>query len=67
MSAGMGVIRQKDKIVLVGRLSYFRISTDLCSLCQEMESAIARRPWFVRAHAEYMDQIKVKKQMLGLG
>jgi len=39
----------------------------LCSLCQEMESAVASRPWFVKAHAEYMDQIKVKKQLLGLG
>ena len=67
MPAGVGVIRQKDKTVLVGTLSYFRISTDLCSLCQEMESAVASRPWFVKAHAEYMDQIKVKKQLLGLG
>lgn len=67
MPAGVGVIRQKGKTVLVGTLSYFRISTDLCSLCQEMESAVASRPWFVKAHAEYMDQIKVKKQLLGLG
>jgi hypothetical protein len=48
-------------------LSYFRISTVLCSLCQEMESAVASRPWFVKAHAEYLDQTKVKKHMLGLG
>jgi len=67
MPAGVCVIRQKGKTVLVGTLSYFRISTDLCSLCQEMESAVASRPWFVKAHAEYMDQIKVKKQLLGLG
>jgi hypothetical protein len=67
MPAGVGVIRQKGKTVPVGTLSYFRISTDLCSLCQEMESAVASRPWFVKAHAEYMDQIKVKKQLLGLG
>ena len=67
MPAGVCVIRPKDKTVLVGTLSYFRISTDLCSLCQEMESAVASRPWFVKAHAEYMDQIKVKKQLLGLG
>ena len=67
MPAGVGAIRQKGKTVLVGTLSYFRISTDLCSLCQEMESAVASRPWFVKAHAEYMDQIKVKKQLLGLG
>jgi hypothetical protein len=67
MPAGVGVITQKGKTVLAGTLSYFRISTDLCSLCQEMESAVASRPWFVKAHAEYMDQIKVKKQLLGLG
>jgi hypothetical protein len=61
------VIRQQGKTVLVGTLSYFRISTDLCSLCQEMKSAVASRPWFVKAHAEYLDQMKVKKQLLGLG
>jgi hypothetical protein len=63
MPAGVSVIRQKGKNVLVGSLSYFRISTVLCSLCQEMESAVANRPWFVKAHAEYLDQIKVKKHM----
>ena len=67
MPAGVCVIRQKGKTVLAGTLSYFRIGTDLCSLCQEMESAVASRSWFVKAHAEYMDQIKVKKQLLGLG
>ena len=67
MPAGVSVITQKGKTVLVGSLSYFRISTVLCSLCQEMESAVASRPWFVRAQAEYLDQIKVKKQMLGNG
>jgi hypothetical protein len=67
MPAGVRVIKQEGKTVLVGRLSYFRISTVLCSLCQEMESAVASRPWFVKAHTEYLDQIKVKQQMLGLG
>jgi hypothetical protein len=67
MPAGVRLIKQEGKTVLVGRLSYFRISTMLCSLCQEMESALASRPWFVKAHAEYLAQIKVKKQMLGLG
>ena len=42
MPAGVGVIRQKGKAVLVGGLSYFRLSTVLCSLCQEMESAVAK-------------------------
>jgi hypothetical protein len=67
MPAGVRVIKQKGKTVLVGNLSYFRMSTPLCSLCQEMESAVASRPWFVKANAEYLDQIKVKKEMLGLG
>jgi hypothetical protein len=67
MPAGVGVINREGKTVLVGNLSYFRISTVLCSLCQELESAVASRPWFVKAHAEYLDQIKVKKQRLGLG
>jgi hypothetical protein len=67
MPAGVSVIKQKGKNVLIGRLSYFRISTALCSLCQEMESAVASRPWFVKAHAEYLNQIKVKKQMFGHG
>ena len=67
MPAGVGVISQKGKTVLFGTLFYFRISTELCSLCQEMESSVASRPWFVKAHAEYLDQIKAKHQMLGLG
>ena len=67
MPAGVSVIKQKGKSVLIGRLSYFRISTVLCSLCQAMESAVARRQWFLKAHAEYLNQIKVKKQLSGLG
>jgi hypothetical protein len=67
MPAGVRVIRQEGKNVLVGNLSYFRISTALCSLCQEMEAAVASRPWFIKAQAEFLDQIKVKKEILGLG
>jgi hypothetical protein len=66
MPAGVSVIRHEGKTVMVGRLSYFRISTVLCSLCEEMESAVATRPWFVKAHAEYMNQLKAKRQKLGL-
>jgi hypothetical protein len=65
MPAGVCVIKQGGKTILAGNLSYFRISTMLCSLCQEMEAAVASRPWFVKAHAEYLDQIKVKKEILG--
>ena len=63
LPAGVSVIKQNGQAVLVGNLSYFRITTPLCSLCQEMESAVARRPWFVQAHAEYLDQIAVKKNL----
>ncbi len=59
------MIRQNGRTVLIGNLSYFHISTVLCSLCREMESAVASRPWFVKAHAEYLDEIKVKKEILG--
>jgi len=64
--AGVRVRKQKGKIVLIGRLSYFHISAVLCYLCQEMESAVASRPWFVKAQADYLDQIKAKKQILGI-
>ncbi len=57
MPSGVCVIKQNGKTVLVGNLSYFHINTDLCSLCQEMESAVASRPWFVKAQAEYQDQL----------
>jgi hypothetical protein len=65
MPAGVRVIKRNGKTVLIGQLSYFRVSSVLCSLCQEMECAVASRPWFVEAQAEYLDQIEVKKQMLG--
>ena len=65
MPAGVSVIRQNGKTVLAGKLSYFHINVVLCSLCQEMEAAMASRPWFVKAQAEYLDEIKVKKEMLG--
>ena len=67
MPAGVCVIRQKGKTVLFGTLSYFRISTELCSLCQEMESAVTSRPWFVKVQTEYLEQINVKKQIWGIG
>ena len=63
--AGVRVIKRNGKDVLIGQLSYYRISGMLCSVCQEMESAVANRQWFVEAHLEYLDQIRVKKQLLG--
>jgi hypothetical protein len=29
-----------------------------------MKSAVAARPWFLEAHREYLDQVKVKKHIL---
>ena len=52
MPAGVRVIQSNGKDVLIGQLSYFRISSVLCSICQEMESAVASRQWFVEAHDE---------------
>jgi hypothetical protein len=63
--AGVCLIEQNGKTVLVGTLSYFHISSELCSVCQEMESVLASRPWFVEAHSEYVDEIRFKKQLLG--
>ena len=64
MPAGLRVINESGKQVVVGQLCYFRVTTELCSVCEDMKSAAARRPWFVEAHAEYLGQIEVKKQLL---
>ena len=55
MPAGVRVIQSNGKDVLIGQLSYFRINSVLCSICQEMESAVASRQWFVEAHDEDFD------------
>ena len=52
MPAGVRMIRQNGKDLLIGQLFYYRMNGVLCSVCQEMESAVATRPWFVEAHAE---------------
>jgi hypothetical protein len=65
MPAGVSLIKQNGKTVLAGNLSYFHIDAELCSVCREMESVMASRAWFVKAHSEYEDEIKVKKQLLG--
>jgi len=36
----------------------------LCSVCQEMMTAIQGRSWFVEAHREYLNQISLKKKLL---
>jgi hypothetical protein len=63
LPAGVSVVKQNGQAILIGNLSYFHLATTLCSLCQEMESAVARRPWFVRAHAEYLEQVTAKKHL----
>jgi len=64
MPAGVQVINRNGNQVLVGQLSYFRLRTTLCSVCQAMKSAVASRPWFVEAHVEYRHQIRIKRQLL---
>jgi hypothetical protein len=43
-----------DRTVVL--LSHKRCVVLLCSVCEEMESALISRPWFVEPHAEYLDQ-----------
>ena len=64
LPVGVRVINRNGTQVLVGRLSYFHISTVLCSVCQEMKSAVTSRLWFVEAHAEYLGQLELKKRLL---
>src|SRR6266700_5321184 len=65
MPTGVRRIRQDGKDILIGQLSYYLGSGAFCSVCQEMESAVKGRPWFVEAHAEYLDQVKATKRLLG--
>ena len=64
MPAGVRLIKQNDKTVLFGRLNYIRMNSVLCSVCEEMKSAVAARPWFLEAHREYLDQVRVKRHIL---
>ena len=64
MPAGVRTLSRNGRRLLVGQLSYFRIDTKLCSLCQEMMAAVECRSWFIKAHKEYLNQIRVKKQLL---
>jgi hypothetical protein len=65
MPAGVCVISQDGKRMLVGQLSYFRTNAALCSVCEEMKGALENKPWFVEAHQDYLHQVRVKKQMHG--
>lgn len=65
MPTGVRRIREDGKDLLIGQLTYYRTSGVLCSVCQAMEVALTSRPWFVEAHAEYLDELKAKKRLLG--
>jgi hypothetical protein len=65
MPTGVRLVTQNGKSVLIGQLGYFCMDAVLCSICKEMISAVAARPWFVEAQREYLDQVKVKKHILG--
>ena len=65
MPAGVRMIRQNGEHLLIGQLCYYRTNAVLCAVCQEMESAVATRSWFVEAHAEYLEQVKAKEKLLG--
>ena len=64
MPAGVRLVKQNGKSVLIGHLDYFHMNSVLCSDCADMRCAVAARPWFVEAHDEYLDQVKVKKHIL---
>ena len=64
MPTGVRVMNGVGKQTLIGQLSYYHMSGVLCSVCQAMESAVSIRPWFIEAHAEFLDQIEVKKKLL---
>ena len=58
-------MKQSGKSVLIGHLTYIRMHSVLCSVCADMRSAVSARPWFLEAHDEYLDLVKVKKHILG--
>ncbi|HTU32597.1 MAG TPA: hypothetical protein VMF66_02210 [Candidatus Acidoferrum sp.] len=65
MPAGVCVVKENGKKVLVGQLSYFSTNAPLCSVCEDMKWALEDKAWFIEAHEDYLYQIQVKKQLLG--
>jgi hypothetical protein len=59
------MIKHNGEDLLIGQLCYYRTNAVVCSVCLEMESAVASRSWFVEAHAEYLEQVKAKERLLG--
>ncbi len=65
MPAGVRLVRHGEKSLLIGQLTYYSVPADLCSICRTMKDAVEARLWFLEAHREYLNQIKLKKQLLG--
>ena len=65
MPAGVRLVHRDGKRVVVGQLSYYETNAPLCSVCEDKKWVLEERPWFIDAHEEYLDQVKVKKQLLG--
>ena len=67
MPAGVQQLNRDGRTVLVGQLTYFSATEDdgLCSVCRDMRAAVEERRWFAKAHREYLEQVKMKKQLLG--
>jgi hypothetical protein len=64
MPAGVRIVNENGSQRLVGQLSYIYIRTRLCSVCQEMADTVQRKPWFVDAHSEYLNEIELKRKLL---
>ena len=64
MPAGQKTIRKDGKQFQTGKLIYYRRSGELCSVCQDMASALTGRLWFIKAHAEYLDEVEAKRRLL---
>lgn len=65
MPTGVRIVHQDGKRVLIGQLNYYATNAPLCSVCEDMKWALEDRPWFIDAHEEYLNQVKVKKHLLG--
>ena len=65
MPAGVRLERENGKSVLVGHLTYFLAPGELCSVCSDMNNAVASRTWFVEAHRDYLNQVKTKAKLMG--
>ena len=64
LPVGVRTVNQNGHQMIIGQLSYFRIHADVCSVCREMLASVESRPWFVKAHGEYLSQVEVKKRLL---